>query len=145
MKCTVQAKNIKASIDWVKDQDRANKTPSIADLEEESFLKAIRESAKREIIREAAKENAESLAKAASPAKLTGEKVWNTWKARLENQLSMLYGVNGVPLVYVIRKTKNQKKGRSMPTSLKNISRNVNSPGRNSLRILNMFTTLSSR
>jgi hypothetical protein len=73
-------------------------------LEEESFLKAIRESAKREVIREAAKENAESLAKAASPGKLTGEKVWDTWKAGLENQLSMLYGVNGVPLVYVIRK-----------------------------------------
>jgi hypothetical protein len=33
-----QAKNIKATIDWVKDQDRVNKTPSIADLDEESFI-----------------------------------------------------------------------------------------------------------
>jgi hypothetical protein len=59
-----QAKKIKATVDWVKDQDRANKTPSIGGLDEESLLIAIRESAKREVIREAAKENAETLAKA---------------------------------------------------------------------------------
>jgi hypothetical protein len=59
-----QAKKIKATVDWVKDQNRANKTPSIGGLDEESFLIAIRESAKREVIREAAKENAETLAKA---------------------------------------------------------------------------------
>jgi hypothetical protein len=98
-----QAKKIKATIDCVKDQDRSNKTPSSAGLDEESFLNAIRESAKREVVREAAKENAKTLAKAASPWKLTGEKAWDKWKAGLENQLSMLYGVNGVPPVYVIR------------------------------------------
>jgi hypothetical protein len=41
-----QAKKIKATIDWVKDQDRANKTPSIGGLDEEPFLSAIREFAK---------------------------------------------------------------------------------------------------
>jgi hypothetical protein len=92
-----QAKKIKATIDWVKDQNRANKTPSIGGLDEESFLIAIRESAKREVIREAAKENAKTLANAASPGKLTSEKVWDKWKAGLENHLSMFYGVNGVP------------------------------------------------
>jgi hypothetical protein len=96
-----QAKKIKATIDWVKDQDRANTTPSIGGLDKEPFLSAIRESAKREVIREATKENAETLAKAASPGKLNGEKVWDKWKAGPENQLSMLCGVNGVPLVYV--------------------------------------------
>jgi hypothetical protein len=44
-----QAKKIKATIGWVKDQDRANKTPSIAGLDEESFLNAIRESGKRKL------------------------------------------------------------------------------------------------
>jgi 3-methyladenine DNA glycosylase/8-oxoguanine DNA glycosylase len=108
-----QAKHIKATIDWVKDQDRIDKTPSIVGLDEETFLKAIQESAKRDVIREAAKENAETLAKAASPGKLTGEKVWDTWKAGLENQLSMLYGVNGVPLVYVIRKDERPEEGKT--------------------------------
>jgi hypothetical protein len=108
-----EAKKIKATIDWVKDQDRANKTPSIACLDEESFLSAIRESAKREAIREAAKENAETLAKAASPWELTGEKGWDKWKAGLENQLSMLYGINGVPLVYVIRENEEQEEGKT--------------------------------
>jgi hypothetical protein len=71
----------------------------------------MRESAKRELIREAAKENAETLAKAASPGKLTGEKVWDKWKAGLENQLSMFYGVIGVPLVYVVRENEEPEEG----------------------------------
>jgi hypothetical protein len=108
-----QAKKIKASIDWVKDQDRANKTPSIGGLDEESFLIAIRESTKREVSREAAKENAETLAKAASPGKLTGEKVWDKWKAGLENQLSMLYSVKGAPLVYIIRENEQPEEGKT--------------------------------
>jgi len=69
-----QAKCIQATIDWVKDQGRINKLPSIAGMNEESFLLTIRESAKRETIRETAKDNAETLAKDASPGKLTGEK-----------------------------------------------------------------------
>jgi hypothetical protein len=64
-----QAKKIRATIDWVKEQDRAIKTPSIGGLDEESFLSAIRVAAKREVIREPAKENTETLAKAASPGK----------------------------------------------------------------------------
>jgi hypothetical protein len=62
-----QAKKIKATIDWV------NETHSIGGLDEESFLSAIRESAKHEVIREPAKENTETLAKAASPGILTGD------------------------------------------------------------------------
>jgi hypothetical protein len=108
-----QAKNIKATIDWVKDQDRINQAPTIAGMDEDSFLEAIKESAKREVIREAAKENAETLAKEASPGKLTGEKVWDKWRSGLENQLSMLYGVNGVPLVYVIRENEEPEEGKS--------------------------------
>jgi len=59
-------------------------------MNEESFLLTIRESAKRETIRETAKDNAETLAKDAFPGILTGEKVWDKWKSGLENQLSML-------------------------------------------------------
>jgi hypothetical protein len=73
------------TFDWVKDQDQVTKTPSIADLDEESLIDTLHESAKREVIREAAKENAET-----SPGKLTGEKKWDKWKPGLENQLSML-------------------------------------------------------
>ena len=85
-------------------------------MDEESFIETMRESARREVIREAAKENAKTLAKEESPGKLTDEKVQDTWKARLENQLSMLHGVNGVPLVHVIRKNEEPEEGESMPT-----------------------------
>jgi hypothetical protein len=136
-----QSKNIKATIDWVKDQDRVNKTPSIADLDEESFIDTIRESAKRDVIREAAKENAETLAKEASPEKLPGEKVWDKWKAELEIQLSMLYVVNGVPLVYVMHENEEPKEWTASP---KNVSTSTSSPGRNLLRMPSTSTTSSS-
>jgi hypothetical protein len=78
-------------------------------LDEESFLSAIRESAPPpEVIREAAKENAETLVKSGN---LTSEKVWAKWKARLENQLSMLYCVNCVRLVNVISENEDPEEG----------------------------------
>jgi hypothetical protein len=57
----------------------------------------------------------------------------------------MLYGVNGVPLVYVIREDEEPEEGRPTPTSLKNVLRNANSLDRNSMRILNTSTTLYNR
>jgi hypothetical protein len=81
----------------------------------------------------------------ASPGKLTGEKVWDKWKAGLKNQLSMLSGDNGAPSSTSSARTKIQKKGRPLPTSLKNLSRSVNSLDRNPLRILNTFTALFNR
>jgi hypothetical protein len=97
------AKNLKAVIDWAKDCDRVNEEPSIGEMTREEFLEVIREAAKRDVIRKAAMESAETMAKEASPGKLTGEKVWDKWRSALENQLSMIFGVNGIPLVYVIR------------------------------------------
>jgi hypothetical protein len=41
--------------------------------------------------------------------KLTVEKIWNKWKAGLENELSMLYGV---PLVYVILENEKPEEGK---------------------------------
>jgi hypothetical protein len=79
-----QAKKIKATIDWVKDRFGANKTPSIAGLDDESFLSA--ESLTSVKLFEAAKKNAETLSKAASHGKLTGQKIWDELKASLENQ-----------------------------------------------------------
>jgi hypothetical protein len=43
----------------------------------------------------------------------------------------MLYGVNGVPLVYVIHEDEEPEEGKTSPTSLKNVSRNANSLDRN--------------
>jgi hypothetical protein len=105
---------------------------------------AIRESAKREVIREAAKENAETLAKGASPGSLTGEKFWDKWKAGLENQLSMLYGVNGVPLFYIIREKEVPEEGKVYTSSPKSALKSTSSPVRNSLKTLSMSITSSN-
>jgi hypothetical protein len=44
---------------------------------------------------------------------VTGEKVWDKWKVGVENQLSMFYGVNSVPLVYVIRENRDPEEGKT--------------------------------
>jgi hypothetical protein len=84
------------------------------------------ETAKHEVIREVAKENAETLATVASPGKLTGEKVWDKWKAGLENATVYTLRVLTVsPWSTFSARRKNQKKGRPMPASPMNASRNV--------------------
>jgi hypothetical protein len=51
----------------------------------------------------------EAALKEASPGKLKGESSWETWKEGLRTYLSMLPGVRGVPLNYVIRENDNPR------------------------------------
>jgi hypothetical protein len=107
-----------------------------------SFLSAIRECAKREVTREAAKE---ILAKTASPEKLTSEKVWDKWKAGRENQLSMLYGVNGVPLVYLVRGNEEPEQGKTYTKFTQECIENCKLTGQEFAEDSNAFTTFSNR
>jgi hypothetical protein len=76
-------------------------------------------------------------AKGASPGKFTDQRVWFKWKAELENQLAMLYGVNGVLLVYVIREKEEPKeKGRTTTASPKSASTGASSLGRGYCRAM---------
>jgi hypothetical protein len=47
----------------------------------------------------------DSVARESAPGKLKDEKTWQSWYDAFENMLSAFLGVNGSPLVYVIRKT----------------------------------------
>lgn len=98
-----RTERIRAVAHWVLDKLRINEEPSIEGMEEDEFLAAINSSAERDKIREASKDGNEALAKEAAPGMLTGEKIWVKWIAALENQLGMILGVTGVPLIYVIR------------------------------------------
>ena len=52
-------------------------------------------------------ESADTRAKEISPGKLTSEKDFEKWHSLVHNLLSVLYGVGGVPLSYVIRAVEN--------------------------------------
>ena len=99
----VRIKRMQALAHWVRDFKRVNREVTIEGLDAATFLAALAVSEERARARDADKDTAEARAKEASPGKLTSEKDWEKWETRLVNQLSILHGVLGVPLVYVIR------------------------------------------
>jgi len=99
----VRIKRMQALAHWVRDFKRVNKEPTIDGLDEDTFLAALAVSEERARARQTDKDTADARAKEASPGKLSSEKEWEKWETRFINQLSIMQGVLGVPLVYVIR------------------------------------------
>lgn len=98
-----RTKKMKALTDWAEDFGRINKEPTTVGMDREGFLADIETSRQRAAIRRSDTEKAEAHAKEASPGKLTSEREWDKWESKFENQLSIMHGVRGVPLLYVIR------------------------------------------
>jgi hypothetical protein len=95
---------LKALVHWAKDFDRINEIPSLDHLHDRGFFRLeLRTADKRARIRRELASGSESRAREASPGKLKNEKSWNTWEQAFLTQLSILIGVNGVPLSYVVR------------------------------------------
>lgn len=99
----VRIKRMQALAHWVRDFKRIDQEVTIDGLDAATFLAALSVSEERARARESDKDTAEARAKEASPGKLTSEKDWEKWETRLVNQLSILQGVIGVPLAYVVR------------------------------------------
>ena len=99
----VRTKRLQALVHWTLDFARIGERPSTDDLTREEFLKSLKLSAQRADIRAQEDETAALRSKEATPGKLKGEKDFINWETGLVNQLSILRGISGVPLVYVIR------------------------------------------
>ena len=98
-----RTKKMKAIIHWAKDFCRCDLPVTIDGLNLDSFNAAIAESARRHEIRQKQMETSEIVMKEASPGNLVSEAKWNEWSVAFENYLSSGFGVDGVPLNYVIR------------------------------------------
>jgi hypothetical protein len=96
-------KRLKAFIHWVMDFKRVNKIPTIEGLNQESFCEALRVAEQRAAIRKEESDSSDAIVKDASPGKLKDERKFDVWILQLTTMLSMIYGVMGVPLSYVIR------------------------------------------
>ena len=59
--------------------------------------------AQRPILRKTDAEQVDTISKAADPGKFKDEKKWPDWEPAFVNYLSMIPGVRGVPLLYVVR------------------------------------------
>lgn len=95
-------KKLRAIIHWVKDFRRISEPPSIDGLDRDSFNDALDIAARRHEIRKQQMDDDGTL-KEASPGPLSSELKWQEWEEAFQNYLSCIYGVDGVPLVYVIR------------------------------------------
>jgi hypothetical protein len=102
-------KKLKASIHWAADRDRIQmplqlKAPTDDEAAaRDEFLQELEQSAQRQVIRAKNADSLSSRAKEASPGKLKDEQGWDKWEQGLQTMLSILEGVNGVPLIYAVR------------------------------------------
>ena len=95
---------LKALTHWVQDFVRKDEEPSIDGYTKTRFIKELNEAADRAKHRKKFIEQSAALSKEATPGGLKdGAHNWVTWDDALDNYLSMIPGVLGVPLCYVIR------------------------------------------
>jgi hypothetical protein len=100
---TGRTKLIRALIHWIGDFYRVSQTPTIEGLSEMTFKNALRVADSRYNIRKSMSDSASIASKAADPGPLKNEKMWKEWEEKFVNYLRCIVGVNGVPLVYIIR------------------------------------------
>jgi hypothetical protein len=98
-----RTKQLKATLHWVQDFARVSEVPTLEGLTQDSFKAAISIAAQRADIRKKEAKDTSSVSSEASPGKLKDNKKWQEWITGFENMLLTLLGVNGVPLLYVIR------------------------------------------
>jgi hypothetical protein len=101
-------KLLKGVIHWAKDKQRIGEEVmmmidgSDVSSAQFDFLEELGEAIDRDSVKPT-KDSIEARGNKASPGKLKDEKNWDKWEKGLKLMLSILRGVNGVPLSYVIR------------------------------------------
>ena len=92
---------------WVKDFYRISLVPTTVGLNRASFEVALTRARAREEVRLQMISQSDVKSKAASPGPLVSESTWTEWEPKFNNYLSVIMGINGVPLSYVIRENDN--------------------------------------
>lgn len=111
---TRHRKHLVALIEWAKDRKKLNEPISLASASietQETFITAIELAQFRKDIRTVEEKTLEAQLKIASPGKLKDEKIWEDWVTGLQTTLTLIRGVTGVPLVYVIRRDETPPEG----------------------------------
>jgi hypothetical protein len=96
-------KLLKAFIHWTHDFYRVSNTPTIENLNEDSFKNELRIALTRATTRKTLSEQTKTTAEAASPGPLESERTWKQWEEKFTNYTRSHIGTHGVPLSYVIR------------------------------------------
>ena len=101
---------------WVKDRKRACAVINIPDGTDAADLqKMLKASVEREDRRKAMKKTGEGLIDMSFNNKLKSQNQWQKFKQELWSTLSMIIGVKGIPLTYVIRENDNPAFNKDVP------------------------------
>ena len=98
-----RTKKLQSVAFWVKDFYRISLTPTTNELDRASFATELTRARAREEVRLQMVAQSDVKSKAASPGPLVSESTWTEWEPKFANYLSVIMGINGVPLSYVIR------------------------------------------
>jgi hypothetical protein len=96
-------KKLTGLMHWVQDCFRTNDDPNDMVFNEE----ALAEAQSRALIRKSDIDLVDTNTKAADPGKFRDERKWPEWNKAFTNYLSVIPGVSGIPLSYVIRDDEN--------------------------------------
>lgn len=92
-------KRMLGAMHWVQDCYRSSDVPNHVNFDDGALLQALSLANVRKLDIDLVDTNT----KAITPGKFKDERKWPEWERAFENYLSVIPGVNGVPLSYVIR------------------------------------------
>ena len=102
-----RTKKLTGVMHWVQDCYRAGDVPT----HEEFTVLGLFEALSRAQIRESDIDLVATNSKAADPGKFKDERKWPEWEKAFVNYLSVIPGVNGIPLSYVVRENEAPEDG----------------------------------
>ena len=91
-------KKLTGVMHWIQDCHRTNEVPDHNNFDEE----VLADAQSRALVRKSAIDLVDTNTKAADPGKFKDERKWPEWEKAFVNYLSVIPGVNGVPLSYIV-------------------------------------------
>ena len=107
-----RTKKLVGVMHWVQDCYRASDIPNHEHFDEEVLFEALSMAQ----VRKSDIELVTTNSKAADPGKFKDERKWPEWEKAFTNYLSVIPGVTGIPLSYIIRETDIPVPGQEYPT-----------------------------
>ena len=107
-----RTKKLTGVMHWVQNCHRASDIPNHENFDEESMYEALSLAQ----IRKSDIELVTTNSKAADPGKFKDERKWPEWEKAFINYLSVIPGVNGIPLSYVVQELENPTQGTEYAT-----------------------------
>ena len=107
-----RTKKLTGVMHWFQDCNRTSDFPDHNNFD----LNALAEAQGRALVRKSDMDLVDTNTKAAKPGQFKDERKWPEWEKAFINYLSVIPGVNGIPLSYVVREQEDPEEGADYET-----------------------------